>query len=210
MLEVKVLDINGAETGRTVKLPESLFGIEPNDHAIYLAVKQYRANQRQGTHSTKERSQLSGSTRKLFRQKGTGGARRGDINSPLLRGGATVFGPHPRNYRQKLNKKVKNLARASALSYKAKNNEIIVIEDIKMDAPKTKTVASMLKALNADKGSALLVLKSPGKNVSLSVRNVPRLNLLNVANLNTYQVLESKHMIFTESALSEIENVLNA
>lgn len=210
MMEVKVLDINGAETGRTVALPEALFGVEPNDHAIYLAVKQYRANRRQGTHSTKERSMLSGSTRKLIRQKGSGGARRGDIKSNVLRGGATVFGPQPRDYSQKLNKKVKNIARASALSYKAKNNEIIVIEDLKMDAPKTKTIVSLLKAVKADDAKALMVLKDAEKNVTLSARNIQDVQTLRVNLLNTYKVLESKYMIFTESALKNIEEVLNA
>lgn len=209
-MELKVLDIKGAETGRTVTLPEAFFGIEPNDHAIYLAVKQYNANRRQGTHCTKERSMLSGSTRKLFRQKGTGGARRGDIKSPLLRGGATVFGPQPRSYRQKLNKKVKSLARASALSYKAKNNEIIVLEDFSLESPKTKEMVAIIKALNCDKDKALLVLNQVDKNVSLSARNIPGLQLLNLAGLNTYKVLESKYMIFTESTLNRMEEVFKA
>ncbi|MDO4789902.1 MAG: 50S ribosomal protein L4 [Porphyromonas sp.] len=209
-MEVKVLDINGVETGRTVTLPESLFGIEPNDHAIYLAVKQYRANQRQGTHATKERSMLSGSTRKLIRQKGSGGARRGDINSPLLRGGATVFGPQPRDYRQKLNKKVKNLARASALSYKAKNQEVIVVEDFTFDSPKTKQFVAVLKALKVDAARTLMVLNNADNFVYLSARNIPNVSLMNVRLLNTYKVLESKYMIITESALGEMVNVLNA
>lgn len=209
-MEVKVLDINGVETGRTVTLPESLFGIEPNDHAIYLAVKQYRANQRQGTHATKERSILSGSTRKLIRQKGSGGARRGDINSPLLRGGATVFGPQPRSYRQKLNKKVKNLARASALSYKAKNQEVIVVEDFSFESPKTKQFVGILKALKVDAARTLMVLNNADNFVYLSARNIPNVSLMNVKLLNTYKVLESKYMVITESALGEMVNVLNA
>lgn len=209
-MEVKVLDINGVETGRTVTLPESLFGIEPNDHAIYLAVKQYRANQRQGTHATKERSMLSGSTRKLIRQKGSGGARRGDINSPLLRGGATVFGPQPRSYRQKLNKKVKNLARASALSYKAKNQEVIVVEDFSFETPKTKQFVGILKALKVDAARTLMVLNNADNFVYLSARNIPNVSLMNVKLLNTYKVLESKYMVITESALGEMVNVLNA
>ncbi|KGL53403.1 50S ribosomal protein L4 [Porphyromonas canoris] len=209
-MEVKVLDINGVETGRTVTLPESLFGIEPNDHAIYLAVKQYRANQRQGTHATKERSMLSGSTRKLIRQKGSGGARRGDINSPLLRGGATVFGPQPRSYRQKLNKKVKNLARASALSYKAKNQEVIVVEDFSFESPKTKRFVGILKALKVDAARTLMVLNNADNFVYLSARNIPNVSLMNVKLLNTYKVLESKYMVITESALGEMVNVLNA
>ncbi|KGN69568.1 MULTISPECIES: 50S ribosomal protein L4 [unclassified Porphyromonas] len=209
-MEVKVLDINGVETGRTVTLPESLFGIEPNDHAIYLAVKQYRANQRQGTHATKERSMLSGSTRKLIRQKGSGGARRGDINSPLLRGGATVFGPQPRSYRQKLNKKVKNLARASALSYKAKNQEVIVVEDFSFESPKTKQFVGILKALKVDAARTLMVLNNADNFVYLSARNIPNVSLMNVKLLNTYKVLESKYMVITESALGEMVNVLNA
>lgn len=209
-MEVKVLDINGVETGRTVTLPESLFGIEPNDHAIYLAVKQYRANQRQGTHATKERSMLSGSTRKLIRQKGSGGARRGDINSPLLRGGATVFGPQPRSYRQKLNKKVKNLARASALSYKAKNQEVIVVEDFSFESPKTKQFVGILKALKVDAARTLMVLNNADNFVYLSARNIPNVSLMNVKLLNAYKVLESKYMVITESALGEMVNVLNA
>lgn len=209
-MELKVLSIKGEETGRTVTLPDEIFAIEPNDHAIYLDVKQYRTHQRQGTAKTKERSEQSGSTRKLFRQKGTGGARRGDINSPVLRGGATVFGPKPRIYTIKVNKKVKRLARISALSYKAKNNEIRVVENFSFEAPKTKQFVELLNNLKISDKKSLFVLKNPQKNVYLSARNIQGLNLLNVDLLNTYKVLESKYLVLTEDALAHLTELLNA
>lgn len=209
-MEIKVLGINGVDTGRTVQLPESIFGVEPNDHAIYLDVKQYMANRRQGTHKTKERSEIAGSTRKLFRQKGTGGARRGDIKSPILYGGGTIFGPRPRDYSQKVNKKVKRLARLSALSYKAKNKEIIVLEDIKLDQIKTKNFVEILNKLNISDKKSLFVLKSIEKELYLSTRNIQTVSLLNVQVLNTYKILESKYLVITESALANLTEVYNA
>ncbi len=209
-MEVKVLNINGVETGRTVELPDAIFGIEPNDHAIYLDVKQYMANNRQGTHKTKERSEVAGSTRKLFRQKGTGGARRGDIKSPILYGGGTIFGPRPRNYDLKVNKKVKRLARLSALSYKAKNAEIIVVEDLKFDAIKTKSFVSLLNNLKVADSKSLFVLKDVEKSVYLSARNIQGVSLITADSLNTYKVLQSKHLVLTESALGRLTEMYNA
>ncbi|KGL47915.1 50S ribosomal protein L4 [Porphyromonas cangingivalis] len=209
-MEVNVLNISGAETGRKIQLPETIFGIEPNDHAIYLDVKQYRANLRQGTHSTKGRSQISGSTRKLFRQKGTGGARRGDIKSPLMHGGGTVFGPQPRSYAEKVNKKVKRLARLSALSYKAKNNEIIVVEDFSFAAPKTKEFAQVLNNLKVADKRSLFALNNADKSVYLSARNIQGVSMMQVDLLNTYKIVESKYLVITESALARLAELLNA
>lgn len=205
-MEVNVYDIKGQETGRKVTLNESIFGIEPNDHAIYLAVKQYMANQRQGTHKSKERSEISGSTRKLGRQKGGGGARRGDINSPLLVGGGRVFGPKPRDYWFKLNKKVKDLARRSALSYKAKENAIIVVEDFNFEAPKTKDFVQITNNLKVSDKKLLLVLPAANKNVYLSARNIQRANVIIASDLNTYKVLEADTLVITESSLQSIDN----
>lgn len=205
-MEVNVYDIKGQETGRKVTLNESIFGIEPNDHAIYLAVKQYMANQRQGTHKSKERSEISGSTRKLGRQKGGGGARRGDINSPLLVGGGRVFGPKPRDYWFKLNKKVKDLARRSALSYKAKENAIIVVEDFNFEAPKTKEFVQITNNLKVSDKKLLLVLPAANKNVYLSARNIQRANVIIASDLNTYKVLEADTLVITESSLQSIDN----
>ncbi len=205
-MEVNVYNIKGQETGRKIALNESIFGIEPNDHAIYLAVKQYLANQRQGTHKSKERSEISGSTRKLGRQKGGGGARRGDINSPLLVGGGRVFGPKPRDYGFKLNKKVKALARRSALSYKAKENAIIVVEDFTFEAPKTKDFVELSKNLKVSDKKLLLVLSGLDKNVYLSARNIKRANVISASNLNTYRVLEADTLVVTESSLQSIDN----
>lgn len=205
-MEVNVYDIKGQETGRKVTLNESIFGIEPNDHAIYLAVKQYMANQRQGTHKSKERSEISGSTRKLGRQKGGGGARRGDINSPLLVGGARVFGPKPRDYWFKLNKKVKDLARRSALSYKAQENAIIVVEDFNFEAPKTKEFVEITNNLKVSDKKLLLVLPAANKNVYLSARNIQRANVIIASDLNTYKVLEADTLVITESSLKSIDN----
>ncbi len=208
-MEVNVYNIKGEDTGRKVTLNESIFGIEPNDHVIYLAVKQYMANRRQGTHKSKERSEMSGSTRKLIRQKGGGGARRGDINSPLLVGGARVFGPKPRDYSFKLNKKVKQLARKSALSYKAKENAIIVVEDFTMDAPKTKDFIAITKNLKIYDKKLLLILPEANKNVYLSARNVKGADVQTISGLNTYKVLDAKVVVFAESTLADIDNILS-
>ena len=205
-MEVSVYNINGQETGRKVALNESIFGIEPNDHAIYLAVKQYMANQRQGTHKSKERSEISGSTRKLGRQKGGGGARRGDINSPVLVGGGRVFGPNPRDYWFKLNKKVIDLARRSALSYKARENAIVVVEDFTFEAPKTKDFVEMTNNLKVSDKKLLLVLPESNKNVYLSARNIKRANVIIASDLNTYKVLEADTLVITESSLKSIDN----
>ena len=207
-MEVSVLNINGQETGRTVTLNESIFGIEPNDHVIYLDVKQYLANQRQGTAKTKERSEVSGSTRKLGRQKGGGGARRGDINSPVLVGGGRVFGPKPRDYGFKLNKKVKSLARRSALSYKAQENAIVVVEDFTMDVPKTKDFVNIAKNLKVDGGKTLLILPEVNKNVYLSARNLQRSEVMTASSLNTYKVLNADVLIVTENSLKTIDGIL--
>ena len=200
-MEVSVLNIKGQETGKKVELNDAIFGIEPNDHVIYLAVKQYLAAQRQGTHKSKERSEIAGSTRKLIRQKGGGGARRGDIKSPVLRGGGRVFGPRPRDYWFKLNKKVKDLARKSALSYKAQQNAILVVEDVNFDAPKTKQFVELQKNLNVEGKKLLLVLPSNNKNVYLSARNVQRVEVASVSALNTYKVMNANVLVVTEDAL---------
>lgn len=208
-MEINVLNINGQETGRTVMLDDAVFGIEPNDHVLYLDVKQYLGNQRQGTHKSKERSEVSGSTRKLIRQKGGGGARRGDINSPLLNGGGRVFGPKPRDYRTKLNKKVKILARKSALSYKAKESSIIVIEDFSMDAPKTKNFVNITKNLKVDGKKALFVLPASDKNVILSARNLQKVCIKIASMLNAYSILNADVLVITENSLKSIDTVLN-
>ncbi len=205
-MEVSVYNIKGEDTGRKVQLNDSIFGIEPNDHVIYLAVKQYMANRRQGTHKSKERSEISGSTRKLGRQKGSGGARRGDIKSPLLVGGARVFGPKPRDYSFKLNKKVKALARKSALSYRAKENAIVVVEDFTFDAPKTKQVIEVVNNLKLSDKKLLLVLKESDKNVYLSARNLTKVNVQTITGVNTYNVLNANVLLFTESALAAFDN----
>ena len=207
-MEVSLLNINGQETGRKVTLNESIFGIEPNDHVLYLDVKQYLANQRQGTAKTKERSELSGSTRKLGRQKGGGGARRGDINSPVLVGGARVFGPKPRDYGFKLNKKVKQLARKSALSYKAQENSIVVVEDFNLDAPKTKDFVNIAKNLKVDGRKSLLVLPEVNKNVYLSARNLQQAEVMTASTLNTYKVLNADVLVVTENSLKVIDSIL--
>ena len=207
-MEVSVLNINGQETGRKVTLNESIFGIEPNDHVLYLDVKQYLANQRQGTAKSKERSEISGSTRKLGRQKGGGGARRGDINSPLLVGGGRVFGPRPRDYRFKLNKKVKVLARKSALSYKAQENAIIVLEVFTMEAPKTKEFINITKNLKVDGKKALVVLPEVNKNVYLSARNLQRSEVMLASTINAYKVLNADVLVVTEKSLETIDAIL--
>lgn len=207
-MEVSVFNIKGQDTGKKVTLNDSVFGVEPNDHAIYLDVKRYLAAQRQGTAKTKERSEMSGSTRKLGRQKGGGGARRGDINSPLLVGGARVFGPKPRNYDIKLNKKVKRLARRSALSYKVKEGAFVVVEDFTFETPKTKSFIEMLNNLNLADKKALVVTAGADENVYLSGRNLPKAKVAIAADLNTYGVLNAGVMVVTESAVAKIEEVL--
>ncbi|MFV0505290.1 MAG: 50S ribosomal protein L4 [Bacteroidales bacterium] len=207
-MEVKVLDKAGKETGKTVKLNDSVFAITPNDHAIYLDTKQYLANGRQGTSKSKERGDISGSTRKLKRQKGTGGARAGSIKSPIFRGGGTIFGPRPRNYGFKLNKKVKQLARRSALTYKAGGQNILVVEDFNLDAPKTKEIVSFQKNLNISDIKTLIVLPEDNKQIYLSARNLPNIQTIVASNLNTYQILNAKSLIFFESSLEIVEKNL--
>ena len=208
-MEISVLNINGQETGRKVELNDAVFGIEPNDHVLYLDVKQYLANQRQGTAKSKERSEHAGSTRKLGRQKGGGGARRGDINSPVLVGGGRVFGPKPRDYRFKLNKKVKVLARKSALSYKAQEQAIVVVEDFTMEAPKTKDFVNITKNLKVEGKKSLFVLSETNKNVYLSSRNLQRSKIMSANQLNSYNVLNADVLVITESSLQTIDNILN-
>ena len=207
-MEINVLNIKGQETGRKVTLNESIFGIEPNDHVIYLDVKQFLANQRQGTAKAKERSEHKGSTRKLGRQKGGGGARHGDINSPLLRGGGRVFGPRPRSYSFKLNKKVKALARRSALTYKAQENAIIIVEDFTLDAPKTKEFINITKNLKIEGKKLLLLLPGVDKNVYLSARNLQRTEVMTASSLNTYKVLNADVLVVTENSLKSIDEIL--
>ncbi|MDO5446177.1 MAG: 50S ribosomal protein L4 [Prevotellaceae bacterium] len=207
-MEVKVLNIKGQETGKTVSLNEQVFGIEPNDHVVYLAVKQYLANQRQGTAKSKERSEISGSTKKLGRQKGGGGARHGDINSPLLRGGGRVFGPKPRDYASKLNKKVKALARKSALAYKAQENAIVVVENFAFEAPKTKAFIEVMNNINVAGKKPLFVVSENEKNVYLSSRNVQGVNVVPANLMNTYNVMDSNVVVFTETALNTVEGIL--
>lgn len=208
-MELSVYNIKGEDTGRKVVLDDAIYGIEPNDHAIYLVVKQYMANRRQGTAKSKERSEISGSTRKLGRQKGGGGARRGDINSPLLVGGARVFGPKPRDYGFKLNKKVKALARCSALSYKAKENSIIVVEDFTFDVPKTKSYIEMLSNLKVDDKKSLVVLPDVDRNVYLSGRNLQGTKVTIAKTLNTYIVLDANVILMTEKSVKEINEAFN-
>jgi len=205
MMELKVYDIKGKDTGRTIKLSEEIFGIEPNDHAIYLAVKQYMANRRQGTHKAKERGEVKGSTRKIKRQKGTGTARAGAIRNPLFKGGGRVFGPRPRSYAFKLNKKVKRLARKSALATMLKNDQIMVVEAFDFDTPKTKNFVDVLKSLKLDDKKSTFVFVNPNKNVYLSSRNLPKSKVVNGLELNTYAILNAGKLVFTEDAIPEIE-----
>lgn len=207
-MDINVLDIKGQETGRKVTLNENIFGIEPNDHVLYLAVKQYLADQRQGTAKSKERSEHAGSTRKLGRQKGGGGARRGDINSPVLVGGGRVFGPKPRDYSFKLNKKVKVLARKSALAYKAQDNAIVVVEDFNLDAPKTKDFVNIAKNLKVDSKKVLLVLPEVEKNVYLSARNLQKAEVMTAAQVNSYKVLNADVVVIAENSLKVIDEIL--
>lgn len=207
-MKVKVYNIDGKETGKTVELSDDIFGIEPNEHAMYLDVKRYLASQRQGTHKTKERGEIAGSTRKIKRQKGTGTARAGSIKNPLFRGGGRVFGPRPRDYRFKLNKKIKRLARKSALSYMMKEGQIKVIEEFDMEAPKTKDFLKILKNLGVDQEKAMFVLAELNKNVYLSSRNLPSVKIVRGSDLNTYDILNSGKMLISEQAVEEIEGVL--
>ncbi|MFT4094875.1 MAG: 50S ribosomal protein L4 [Niabella sp.] len=199
-MQVEVLNIQGKGTGRAVELPDDIFGIEPNDHVIYLAVKQFLAAQRQGTHKVKTRAEVQGASRKLHKQKGTGGSRKGNIRNPLYKGGGTIFGPKPRDYSFKLNKKVKDLAKVSALSYKAKENAIVIVEDINLDAPKTKTFTDVLNALNVGDKKLMFVLAEPNDNIELSLRNVPSVLGVSLSDLNTYDIVNSEVLILTESA----------
>lgn len=207
-MEVKVLKQDGTETSRSVDLNNEIFNIKPNDHVIWLDIKRIQANNRKGLASTKERNQLSGSTRKLYRQKGTGRARRGDIKSPLLRGGATVFGPHPRDYSIKVNKKVQILARKSALSYKAQNNQIIVIDDIIIDEVKTKNFKQILSNLKIENKKTLFVVDKLDTSLILSAKNLPKIKILLASKLNTYDILNSNCLVFNEASLPIIENIL--
>ena len=207
-MEIAVLKNSGEDTGRKVSLSADIFGIEPNDHAIYLDVKQFLANQRQGTHKSKERSEISGSTRKIKKQKGTGTARAGSIKSPVFRGGGRVFGPRPRNYGFKLNKKLKALARKSALAYKAKDNSVMVLEDFSFDAPKTKNFTSVLNSLSVADKKTLLVLGELDKNVILSGRNLQNAKVITADSLNTYDVLNADSLLLSESSIEKLENLL--
>tara|TARA_B100000780_G_scaffold21282_1_gene13685 strand:+ start:2910 stop:3542 length:633 start_codon:yes stop_codon:yes gene_type:complete len=208
-MEISILNIEGKDTGRKAKLDSSVFGVEPNNHAIYLDVKQHLANKRQGTHKSKERSEIKGSTRKIKKQKGTGTARAGSIKNPLFRGGGRVFGPSPRDYSQKVNKKVKRLARKSALSIKAKDNSIIILEDFKFSEPKTTSYTNVLKALNIEGKKSLLVLGEPNKNVYLSSRNLRNSKVITNSELNTYKITNAGSLILSESAIVELESILN-
>jgi large subunit ribosomal protein L4 len=208
-MDIKVVDIKGKETAKSVKLVDSIYAIEPNDHAIYLDVKQYLASQRQGTSQSKERGDISGSTRKLKKQKGTGGARAGSIKNPQFRGGGTVFGPHPRNYEFKLNTKVKQLARKSALTYKAKENNIIVVSALDLKEAKTKEFMNMLSGMNLAYEKVLFVLPSDNKNVYLSSRNIQGANVVTADSLNTYEILNANKVVIVEEAVGKIENILN-
>jgi len=203
-MKAAVYKTTGEETGRTVELQEDVFSITPNDHAIYLDVKQYLANRRQGTHKSKERNEVSGSTKKLKRQKGTGGARAGSIKSPVFRGGGRVFGPSPRDYSFKLNKKVKQLARKSALTYKAQDSKILVVEDFEMDEPKTRKIAEIKENLRSGDKKMLLVLTEPNKNVYLSSRNLQGIKVITISELNTYDILNASTVAFVESSIEAI------
>ncbi|MFA7226168.1 MAG: 50S ribosomal protein L4 [Dysgonamonadaceae bacterium] len=207
-MELNVYNIKGEVTDKKVTLNDSIYGIEPNEHVVWLAVKHYLANQRQGTHKTKERSEVSGSTRKLIRQKGSGMARRGDINSPVLVGGGRAFGPRPRKYGFKLNKKEKILARKSALSLKAKNNAIVVIEDFDFDEPKTKQFVELTKNLQLADKKLLFVLPSQNKNVYLSARNLSKVNIVTASDINTYKIMDCVNLVLTESAVGIIDDLL--
>lgn len=207
-MELKVYKIDGSETSKVITLNDSIFNVEPNDHAIWLDVKHYLANQRQGTHDTLEKSTISGSTRKLKKQKGTGGARAGSIKSPTIRGGATAFGPHPRDYSFKLNKKIKRLARFSALTYKAKDEKILVIEDMALENPKTKTMIEILKKFNLENTKTLVLANDTNKNVYLSSRNLKRTKVIRACDVNTYDVLNARQLIIFENSIPEFEKMI--
>lgn len=207
-MELAVYNIDGNKTTKTVELNDSIFGIEPNDHAIYLDVKQYLANKRQGTHATKQRNEVKGSTRKLRRQKGTGAARIGDIKSPVLRGGGRAFGKKPKDYSFKLNKKVKRLARKSALAYKVKDNSVLVLEDFSFEAPKTKNYLEILERFNMLDKKSLLVIPAADRNIFLSSRNIPKARIALASDINTYEILNAQHLVFVESSIKEVENIL--
>ena len=212
-MQVDVLSIKGKKTGRTIDLPEEIFGVEPNQHVIYLAVKQYLAAQRQGTHKVKTRAEVQGASRKLHRQKGTGGARKGNIRNPLYKGGGTIFGPKPHGYDFKLNRKVKDLAKISALSDKARNSAVIIVEDVKLDSPKTKEVAAMLNAIQVSDKKALFVVPDYSDNLFLSARNIPSVLTSLLADLNTYDLVNADVLVLTEEAakiFSEEENAVEA
>jgi large subunit ribosomal protein L4 len=208
-MEIAIVNIEGKETGRKAKLDPSVFGVEPNNHAIYLDVKQHLANKRQGTHKSKERAEIVGSTRKIKKQKGTGTARAGSIKNPLFRGGGRVFGPSPRDYSQKVNKKVKRLARKSALSIKAKDKSIIVLEDFQLSEPKTSSYIKVLKALNLEGKKSLLVLGEKNKNVYLSSRNLKNSQVITNSELNTYKITNAGNLVLSESAIADLELILN-
>lgn len=209
-MELSIFDINGKDTGKKIALNAAIYGIEPNEHVLWLDIKQYLANQRQGTHKTKERNEVAGSTKKIIRQKGSGGARRGDIKSPVLVGGGRAHGPRPRDYSFKLNKKVKVLARKSALATKAKNNEIIILEDLSLAAPKTKDMVALAKNLQVADKKVLLVLPDQNKNVYLSARNIQRFDVVRASDLNTYAILNANRVIIAESSVAVIDNILKA
>jgi large subunit ribosomal protein L4 len=208
-MELAIINHKGEDTGRKISLSDEIFAIDPNDHAIYLDVKQYLANQRQGTHKSKERNEIAGSTRKIKKQKGTGSARAGSIKSPLFRGGGRVFGPQPRDYSFKLNKKVKQLARKSALSYKVKDNSLVVLEDFSFDTPKTKNFLELLSGLALTGKKTILVLPQENKNVYLSSRNLPKSKVVTVNDVNTYHVLNADHLVICEGSVSKLETILS-
>ncbi len=208
-MELKVLNIEGKETGNKVTLSDAIFGIEPNDHAIYLDVKQYLAHQRQGTHKSKQRNEVAGSTRKLHKQKGTGGSRKGSIKSPVFRGGGRIFGPQPRDYSFKLNKKLKQLARMSALTYKAKNNDIVVLEDFQFSTPKTKNFVSLMSNLKMDGSKSLVVISNLDNNIFLSSRNLQKSKVVTASDINTYDLLNADKLVLTASSVKTIEESLS-
>ncbi|MEX0966479.1 MAG: 50S ribosomal protein L4 [Bacteroidia bacterium] len=208
-MELEIINSNGEKTGKKLNLPEDVFGLEPNDHAIYLDVKRILANKRQGTHSTKERSFVKGSTKKLRKQKGTGAARVGDIKNPIFRGGGRAFGPRPRDYEIKLNKKVKQLARKSALSYKAKNNQLLVLEDFQFDAPKTKSFSELLTRLQISDKKTLMVLKAEDRNIMLSARNLPNTLISTADKVNTYALMNCNTLVLMESSVNKLSETFN-
>ena len=208
-MEFKVVNIEGKETGNKVTLSDAIFGIEPNDHAIYLDVKQYLANQRQGTHKSKQRNEISGSTRKLHKQKGTGGSRKGSIKSPMIKGGGRVFGPQPRDYSFKLNKKLKALARMSALTYKAKNNDIVILEDFQMEAPKTKNFVNIMNNLKIADKKSLLVLAGMSEAIYLSSRSLQKAKVVSASDINTYDLLNADKLVLTSGSVKTIEESLS-